>query len=101
MYYKSYILDIKTISVQDKKLLIAILAAVITSMVFMNTGNTTSTIAQATHSTSTTAPAAEEHGSGEENQTGGTVVRDSSTIYFQAKQFHPRISFTYTIAHQI
>jgi hypothetical protein len=45
--------------VQDKKPLIAILATVITSMVFMNIGNTTPATAQ---------------------EPGGTVVRDSSAL---------------------
>ena len=44
---------------QDKKPLIAILATVITSMVFMNIGNTTPATAQ---------------------ESGGTVVRDSSAL---------------------
>jgi hypothetical protein len=48
----------------NKKLLIAILASVITSMIFMNTGNI--------------APAKAQGGG---NQTGGTVVRDSITLH--------------------
>jgi hypothetical protein len=61
--------------VQNKKSLIAILAAVITSMVFLNTGNPTPATAQ-----------------GGENQTGGTVVRDSITLLL-AGQSIPAMSY--------
>jgi len=62
--------------VQNKKSFIAILAAaVITSMIFMNTGNPTPATAQ-----------------GGENQTGGTVVRDSITLLL-AGQSIPAMSY--------
>jgi hypothetical protein len=61
--------------VQNTKSLIAILAAVITSMIFMNTGNPTPATAQ-----------------GGENQTGGTVVRDSITLLL-AGQSIPAMSY--------
>jgi hypothetical protein len=61
--------------VQNKKLLIAILGAVITSMAFMNTANITPAAAQ-----------------GGENQTGGTVVRDSITLLL-ADQSIPAMSY--------
>ena len=60
---------------QNKKSLIAILAAVITSMVFMNAANTTPATAQ-----------------GGENQTGGTVARDSITLLL-AGQSIPAMSY--------
>jgi hypothetical protein len=61
--------------VQNKKSLITILAAVITSLIFMNTGNLTPATAQ-----------------GGENQTGGTVVRDSITLLL-ADQTIPATSY--------
>jgi hypothetical protein len=61
--------------VQNKKSLITILAAVITSLIFMNTGNLTPATAQ-----------------GGENQTGGTVVRDSITLLL-ADQTIPAMSY--------
>jgi hypothetical protein len=61
--------------VQNKKSLITILAAVITSLIFMNTGNLTPATAQ-----------------GGENQTGGTVVRDSITLLL-ANQTIPAMSY--------
>ena len=60
---------------QNKKSLIAILAAVITSMVFMNATNTTPATAQ-----------------GAENQTGGTVVRDTVTLLL-SNQVIPGMSY--------
>ncbi|HYX55635.1 MAG TPA: hypothetical protein VE818_05720, partial [Nitrososphaeraceae archaeon] len=60
---------------QNKKSLITILAAVITSLIFMNTGNLTPATAQ-----------------GGENQTGGTVVRDSITLLL-ADQTIPAMSY--------
>ena len=60
---------------QNKKSLIAILSAVITSMVFMNAANTTPATAQ-----------------GGENQTGGTVVRDTVTLLLSGQSI-PAMSY--------
>ena len=60
---------------QNKKSLIAILSAVITSMVFMNAANTTPATAQ-----------------GGENQTGGTVVRDTVTLLLSGQSI-PGMSY--------
>jgi hypothetical protein len=62
--------------VQSKKSLIAILSAVITSMIFLNTGN----------------PSPAATAQGVENQTGGTVVRDSITLLLSGQSI-PGMSY--------